>query len=213
LTVQHARFVHRFRGPLSRVWQATADTARYNEAAGFPLHEITEVPQADGSRLFRGKAKVGPFTLFWQDVPCNWVRDRWLLHTRLIENGPIARLTAHFTIVPDGEGCTGTYDLEVEPRGLIGRILAGPMVLKKGGAAFLRLAAEADAWALGQRELPFDVPAPSLPDGARIRAERIATELVAADHPADLVDRLVQLVCEGPENEVTRLRPLAFARR
>jgi class 3 adenylate cyclase len=213
LTVQHARFVHRFRGPLSRVWQATADTARYNEAAGFPLHEITEVPQADGSRLFRGKAKVGPFTLVWQDVPCNWVRDRWLLHTRLIENGPIARLTAHFTIVPDGEGCTGTYDLEVEPRGLLGRILAGPMVLKKGGAAFLRLAAEADAWALGQRELPFDVPAPSLPDGARNRAERIATELVAADHPADLVERLVQLVCEGPENEVTRLRPLALARR
>jgi class 3 adenylate cyclase len=171
------------------------------------------VPQADGSRLFRGKAKVGPFTLIWQDVPCNWVRDRWLLHTRLIENGPIARLTAHFTIAPDGEGCTGTYDLEVEPRGLLGRILAGPMVLKKGGAAFLRLAAEADAWALGQRELPFDVPAPSLPDGARNRAERIATELVAADHPADLVERLVQLVCEGPENEVTRLRPLALARR
>jgi class 3 adenylate cyclase len=87
------------------------------------------------------------------------------------------------------------------------------MVLKKGGAAFLRLAAEADAWALGQRELPFDVPAPSLPDGARNRAERIATELVAADHSADLVERLVQLVCEGPENEVTRLRPLALARR
>ena len=32
-------------------------------------------------------------------------------------------------------------DLEIEPRGLLGRALAAPALLKKGGAAFERLAA------------------------------------------------------------------------
>lgn len=210
---QGARFTHRFRAPLSRVWQALADTARFNEAAGFPLHEVTELPQPDGTRLFRGKARVGPLTVTWQDVPCNWVRDRWLLHTRLIDNGPLARLTARLTLAPDGEGCTATYDLEAEPRSLLGRAVVGPRLLKAGGAAFHRLAAEAEQWALGRRELPFEVPPPSLPTGAEARARRIAAELAEAGHDPALVRRLAALVCEGPENEIARLRPLVLARR
>ena len=31
------------------VWPLYADTARFNEAAGFPTYQVDEVPQPDGS--------------------------------------------------------------------------------------------------------------------------------------------------------------------
>jgi class 3 adenylate cyclase len=204
---------HRFRGPAARVWQALADTARYNEAAGFPRHAITEIERADGTQRFRGRARVAVFDVAWDDLPCNWVRDRWFEHTRLFERGPVDRLTARLDLAPEaGGGCSGTYRVEAEGRGIAGALVARSLVAS-GGRAFRKLAAEADAWALGDRELPFDAPPPDLPAEARARAERIGAELAAAGHGAGLVARLVGLVLTGGENDTARIRPLALARR
>jgi class 3 adenylate cyclase len=207
-----ARFHHCFQAPAARVWQGLADTARYNEAAGFPAHNITEIAQADGTQLFRGSARIGPLAVTWDDRPTNWIRDHWLEHTRLFERGPLARLTGRLTLTPDGGGrCEGVHEIEVEPRGLAGRAVAA-FLLSKGRQAFERLAAQAEAWARGERAVPFDPPAPDLPVNAKRRAERIAAELVAAGHAAGPADRLLRLVLAGGETDVTRIRPLALAR-
>jgi uncharacterized protein YndB with AHSA1/START domain len=81
LVERSALLTHRFRAPAERVWEALADTARYNEAAGFPRHAITEIARGDGTRRFQGRARVGPFDVAWDDLPCNWVRGRWFEHT------------------------------------------------------------------------------------------------------------------------------------
>ena len=75
-------FTFDFAGPLPAVWSAMADTARYNAAAALPKHIVTEVPSADGSITLHGQRKVGPFPLEWEDLPCNWVRERWFEHRR-----------------------------------------------------------------------------------------------------------------------------------
>ena len=70
-----------FAGPLPAVWSAMADTARYNAAAALPRQTITD--GGPGWRVrFLAHAKMGPFTLEWEDLPCNWVRERWFQHRR-----------------------------------------------------------------------------------------------------------------------------------
>src|SRR4051794_19211293 len=209
---RRVRVLCRFRAPCRRVWRALADTARFNEAAGFPVHSVTDITRPDGTRLFRGRARVGPVTVTWDDRPCNWVRDGWFEHTRLFENGPLTRLTARLELTPEGDGCAGSYVLEVEARNLLGRTVVGPALLAKGARTFERLAAEAEAFALGEREAPFDPPPPDLPAGVPQRAERIGAELAAAGHDQALVERLLRLVLAGGEQDVARIRPLARAR-
>src|SRR3954447_26511009 len=212
LLERRVRVFRRFRASCRRVWRALADTARFNEAAGFPVYSVTDITRPDGTRLFRGQARVGPLTVAWDDRPCNWIRDGWFEHTRLFESGPLTRLTARLELTPEGDGCTGVYELQVEARNLLGRTVVGSALLAKGARTFERLAAEAEAWALGEREAPFDPPPPDLPAGVPQRAERIGAELAAAGHDQALLERLLRLVLAGGEQDVARLRPLALAR-
>ena len=71
--VKRRSFVWHFDGPVETIWSVMADTARFNEAAGLPKHDIEEIAQADGSVEYIGRTKLGPFTLVWDDKPVNWV--------------------------------------------------------------------------------------------------------------------------------------------
>ena len=66
-------FVWKFSQPVSAIWPALADTARFNEAAGLPKHRIEEVTQPNGSVRFFAKARKGPFILAWEEIPVEWV--------------------------------------------------------------------------------------------------------------------------------------------
>ena len=44
------------------VWTVLADTARFNEAACFPKHEISERKDPDGGVSYIGTAKISGFT-------------------------------------------------------------------------------------------------------------------------------------------------------
>ena len=41
------------------VWPVLSDTARLNEAAGLPIYQLEETPQADGSVSRIGRARIG----------------------------------------------------------------------------------------------------------------------------------------------------------
>ena len=92
--VKAAQFEWGFDVPVQAMWRVMADTARFNEAAGFPRHQIEEIPQADGSMRFVAHARLGPFPLSWDDHPQNWVENRWFRHLREFRNGPIKSLCA-----------------------------------------------------------------------------------------------------------------------
>ena len=66
-------FEWRFAQPREALWPALADTARFNEAAGLPKHQIEEVRQPDGSNRFFAKARKGLFNLAWEEIPVEWV--------------------------------------------------------------------------------------------------------------------------------------------
>ena len=66
-------FEWRFAEPPEALWPALADTARWNEAAGLPKHQIEEVRQPDGSNRFFATVRKGPCDLAWEEIPVEWV--------------------------------------------------------------------------------------------------------------------------------------------
>lgn len=202
-----------FAGPLPAVWDALADTARYNEAAALPRQTIAATPGGDGGLRFTGKAWIGPVPLAWEELPCNWVRERWFEHERRFERGPLRTFTVRFALTPRGSGCHADYRMEAVPRGLGGRLLLAGGFLGAAGRMFEKLAAQADRFALGARSTPFRAPPAALPAGAGARLDALARQLDAGPYGHGLAGRLAAEIREGAEVDNERLRPLALARR
>jgi class 3 adenylate cyclase len=206
-------FSFAFEGPLAAVWTAMADTARYNAASALPRQTITEMPQPDGSVTFIARARLGGIDLEWEDLPCNWVRERWLEHRRRFRRGPLRALNARFELATVGSGCRGDYRLEVESRGLLGRLVLAGGVLASAERTFRRLARQADRFARGEQPVPFTAPPKPLAGDAARRLERLSAELARSPYGHGLSQRLASLVATALEVDAERLRPLALARQ
>ena len=159
-----------FAGPLPAVWSAMADTARYNAAAALPKQVVTEVPQPDGSVRFMARAKVGPFALEWEDLPCNWVRERWFEHRRRFSPRPAGDTRRALRADPAARAATATTGSTAAPRGLLGRCVLAGGFLAAAARMFARLAAQADRFAQGAQAVPFVAAAAPLAGAARAAA-------------------------------------------
>ncbi len=205
-------WVWHFDRPPAEIWPVMADTARFNEAAALPKHDIEEIPQADGSVVFLGRLKRGPFTLQWREKPVNWVHGQWFEHCREFRNGPFASLCAAFELSPAGAGSRGVYTLTVEPANLLGAVLLAAGFFTSAGRTFAKLAAEANQFAAGMRADPFDhrVP-PASPETAR-RVEAMVAAIEATPNGHRLARRLADFVINAQEVDLWQIRPLRLAR-
>jgi len=208
-----------FDHPPEAVWRVLADTARFNEAAGFPKHAIEERPNPDGTVTYIGRAKLGPFALEWEDVPVDWVAPHRFVHRRLLRRGPLRELTAKLELVSHNGGTRAHYTMIAEPRGLLGRLLLVLGLMRASGRTFGRMSAQAREHLDGLRDEPFVIE-PTVDPGGRARAEAAAARLDAAHSggerelsAAGLGSRLADYVLTGPELDVEFLRPLRLARR
>ena len=93
------------------VWTVLADTARFNEAAGFPKHDVTELREADGSVSYIGKAMIAGFTVRWRDIPLEWIEGERFTHRNEFFGTPIRSLAVSLTLTPDGNGTRADYRL------------------------------------------------------------------------------------------------------
>ena len=201
-----------FDSPPQRIWPLLADTARFNEAAKLPLHDIEETPRPDGSVLYLAQARKGPFKLVWEEKPVNWVSGEWFEHCREFRTGPLKSLCAEFKLTPDGDGARGAYTITAEAANLLGTAMLRTAFFESARRNFTGLAESARACAAGRRETPFDYEPPSLPAGARERlAERVA-QIEASGHGHGLAARLADLVRTAQEVDLTQIRPLKLAR-
>jgi class 3 adenylate cyclase len=207
------RFSFDFAGPLPAVWSAMADTARYNAAAALPRQIVTEEPQPDGGLRFISRTKIGPFALEWEDMPCNWVRERWFEHRRRFRRGPLESLDTRFELTAVGAGCHGDYRLDTAPSGLVGRLLLAGGFFGGAEQMFGRLAAQANRFALGEQAVPFTPSATPVTAASRQRLDAIARQLDGGPYGHGLAQRLATEVAEALEVDVERIRPLALARR
>lgn len=205
-------FEWRFDRPPEAIWPALSDTARFNEAAGLPKHQIEEVGQADGSVRFFAKARKGVFDLAWEEIPVEWVDGQWFRHLRVFSKGPLRTLCATLRLEPDGQGGSlGHYTIDASAANLIGSLILATGFFRAAERNFSRLAESARDWAAGERATPFPVTPPRLSADAAARLEAVLLRIEASENGHGLARRLADWMLSVQEVDLMRIRPLALA--
>ncbi len=198
--------------PPEKLWPLLADTARFNEAAKAPTYQLEEIAQPDGTVLRKGAAKVAGMAMAWEEKPYEWVLNRSFRQVREFSKGPFRRFGPVMTIEPEGGGSKVTYAFEAQPATLLGRLM-GESLMRKAGAIIERLAREGVNFLKGQSETVFDFAPPPAAPGTRQRVEDAVAVLESGPYAHGLARVLGDLVLNGQEIDVGRLRPIALARQ
>ena len=202
-----------FDQPADAVWAIYADTARFNEAAGFPAHTIREEEQADGAVRYFGTGRIGSYTLEWEEIPTNWSQKLWFRHTRLFSRGPFAEITAYVQVESVGTGCVCHYQLTAIPNGWLGTLLLLTGFFKNSEKKFSAMAAQVRQRAADESELAFEFEAPVLAAGGAARAGKLGQQLAGSRYSPQLENHLLHWILERPEVDVWTIRPKALAQR
>ncbi|MBO6781707.1 MAG: adenylate/guanylate cyclase domain-containing protein [Alphaproteobacteria bacterium] len=213
MAVHSHQWVWTFEQSPESLWPYLSDTARFNEAAGLPKHDIIETPQPDGSVLYEGRGKQGRMTLEWREEPVNWVANQWFEHRRHFTKGPLKMLCAQMRLEPDGTGCRCIYTLSAEAAGLLGEIVLRTVFFKSVDKTFGRMVENVARFVAGERDVPFDVEPPKLDAGTRQRVDNAVAAIEESPHGHGLARKLADLATTGQEVDVVKLRPLELARR
>ena len=201
-----------FDHPAAAVWGLMADTARFNEAAALPRHEITEIPQPDGAVRFYGRVRMGPFDIKWREEPVNWVSGQWFEHCRYFETGPLDAMCAYFSLEAKDGKSLGRYTLSARPKTWIGRLILATGFFTSSGRKFAKLAAEANQFAGGARATPFDYLPPTPRPETLARVARAVADIEATPNGHGLAQRLADHVLQAQEVDLWHIRPLQLAR-
>jgi len=204
-----------FAHPRRCVWPLLADTRRWNEAAGFARHHVREVSCDDGSvRVLAELHRLG-HDIRWEELPLDWVRERWFKHRRRFANGPLCDLDAQVELRDTATGCHAHYRLRIVPRNALGALLAR-LLRRATRRNYAVMLASLREHLDGRREQVFDCRPQLPPNAARLAAHRIAAiedSAYGRGAAAGLAPRLASYLMEAPESELQPLRPLQLARR
>lgn len=208
----HRQWQWRFDLPPEQVWPLLADTSRFNEAARAPSYTLEEIPHPDGTVLRKGAAKVAGMAMAWEEKPYEWVLNKSFRQVREFSKGPFRRFGPSMTLRPDDQGGTVVdYAFDAEPATLLGRVM-GDRLMRQAGEIIERLAGEAVGFAQGQRAAMFDYQPPQPAPAAKERIEAAVQALEAGPYAHGLARKLADLVLNGLEADVGRLRALKLAR-
>lgn len=192
--------------PPEALWPVLADTARFNEAAGFPRYERVETPRPDGSVERIGTGRIGPFRLSWVDGDFDFVAGRGFTQMRRFLQGPVRSLEAHMALEAAGAGTRVSWRIRLEAANALLAGLLRVAWLPGAGRIIDRLIRDGAAFAAGQRAAPYDLDPPRLGAGAA-RLRSLAAKL---DDPR--ADRLVGFLSTAADLDVARIRPRRLAR-
>ena len=201
-----------FDHPPEVIWPLLADTGRFNEAAGLPKHQIRQEEQPDGTVRFFAEASIGAVRLAWEEIPVEWVTDRWFRHERRFSKGPLATLIATAELEPTPGGCRCTYRMEAAPANLLGRLLLATQFFPATEKSFSRLIDEVRRYADGASERVFTAKRVPLDPVHTARLQRIVAGIDASPHGHGLGTRLADYVLEAQETDLIRIRPRRLAR-
>jgi serine/threonine protein kinase/class 3 adenylate cyclase len=223
--VREYEFVWELEASPAQLWPFVSNTERLNRAAGLqPVVYETEVEEdaAAGSlrpRVRRfGKMREAGLTVGWEEHPFEWIEGQRLGVLREFRQGPIKWLLNVQELSPlAGGGTRLTHRVRLEPHGLIGRTAAAVKVGIQGRRALDRIYRRMDAaltgklGSLSQVDL-FEEPT-ELSGGRRRQLDALLDQLGAEGVSPAVVERLGDFVATAPDQEVSRIRPLALARR
>jgi class 3 adenylate cyclase len=188
------------------LWPAIADTSRMNRALG-----VAEMKFVDRDGLRRGSSRPGRVRHEWTEVPWNWVAGQWLESLRVYDRGFPRAVWAVFDLVPLDSGTRLYIYFGAVPRNRIGA-LALRVGFPSVGKAYARVLPQVVAAIEKSRPVVLALPSGSLDPGAEARLAAIQARLVARGLDARAVERLVDWVRSGDEQELYRIQVRERAR-
>ncbi len=205
----HIEVAERFRVPAERLWPLLANTDSLNRELGLPHVEYAFTPLPQGGSAVRAKARMGGVLMEWDEHPFEWIWPRQYAVRRVFHRGPMKEFHAAFRFDPDGDGCRVTVTVDLEPAGLVGKLL-GPTFAKRSVAQTLQAVRNFERYILG--EIPSPYPN-RFGRGAVDQAELSGRLRQLIDLPLDqgLAYRIGKFVAEEVDERVCDLRPFDLA--
>jgi serine/threonine protein kinase/class 3 adenylate cyclase len=203
--------------PPRALWPFVSNTDRLDRALGFGAVRYTlKFDPALGVRRFLEGRKAGTIEA-GEEFPYEWVEGRRLGVLREYSRGPFRWVTSVVELAPRGTGTRLTHRLRVEPRGLLVRLGSRWGIgsgLRKGFERVYRRIDGVVTGRLGQSSGldPFEPP-PELPEDRLKRIDSLLAALGKRGVAPEVADRLGRFLIEAPDPELTRIRPIALARR
>jgi class 3 adenylate cyclase len=177
----------------------------------------TEYDPVDGVRRY-GELKSVGLAMRWREQPYEWVEGRRMGVVREFSGGPFRWFVSMVELTPRaGGGTTLTHSIRVEVKGWLGRAIAHLKIGKNARRAMDRVYHRIDAALRGNLEVdagpdPFEPPV-ALSHDRRRRLDRWLDSL--GGHGVDplAIERIGDYLALASPQDVTRIRPLALARR
>ncbi len=190
------------------LWPAIADSSRMNRALG-----VAEMKFEDRDGLRHGSSRPGRVRHEWVEVPWNWVAGQWLESLRIYRRGFSRAVFAVFDLQRLDSGTRLYIYFAAIPRGRVGS-LALRVGFPSVGKGFARVLPQVVAAIEKARPSTLALAAgpASLDPGAEARLLSIQSRLVLRGLDARAVERLVDWVRTGDEQDLYRIQVRERAR-
>ena len=207
-------FTWELASPPEKLWPHVSNTERLNRAIGLPAVTFTNKPGGkNGVRRFARARKLG-LVLEWEEFPFEWVEGRRMGVLRRFSRGPVKWFVSAVDLAPrPGGGTTLTHRIAIEPAGFVGRRIVGfdmRFITRNGLDKVYR---RIDAAAIGADSSdPFE-EAVAVSGPRRRRLDQLVEAVIGRGTDAATVRALGEYVARAPDQEVSRIRPIALAER
>jgi class 3 adenylate cyclase len=195
--------------PPERFWPLVAQTDRLNREMGLPPVAFTLRPQPEGGSRIDAEAKMGPLTFRYQEMPFEWVRGVWFREQRLFSQGPLRRVDMHVRFEPCREGTRMQVDVQIEPSGPMGEVVARA-VGAKSMSDFLRTCRKFERYLLGETATPYPTHSTDSPVDER-RMAQCCERLLLSGADTQTATRMADWLRTTTPQEAVMMRPFELA--
>jgi class 3 adenylate cyclase len=194
------------RGDICSLWSVITDTERMNRAVGMARVDLTPLSNGSASR-YLVSTRLGGFDVQYEERPYEWTYLKAFKVLRKMRTGPVASLEMAYTLDRNKSGGTDVHlQLTMVPR----LWLLTPIIKLRAAQSLRQFAREIERV---DTAIQAGGEPPAISSVGAVRKEalaRAAAKLRTLD-PSPSAERLVELVREGSDLDVSRVRPYALA--
>ncbi len=203
----HYRWEYDLKASPEKLWAFVADTNRFNRDAGLPRVEKSISEKSKNGRqrlrLFRFGMPVE-----WEEQPFEWVKPHRFGVVRRYFKGPVTeiKILAELNQTESG-GTRLVYEIWATPRNAIGKTAIPLQFGVLSTRSFAKAFQEYDRIASAQTEPPlYQKNKVEFSAGGRERLETVKQKLLAENAKEQVVKRLIQVISEGDDLTLARMR-------
>lgn len=196
------------------LWSLVSDTDRFNRDADLPSVELLN----DSATAKEGRRRVRVYKfgvrVEWEEFPFEWVRPHRFSVVRQHVKGPLKELRLRVELTPRDEGGTHLdYKVWVTPRNLFGFVATPIQVGFLSARSFARAISKYDDMAMRGESPIFqtDESNAHFAPGGRERLAALSQKLIEQGAPPDIVQRLKQVIEDGDDLTLARMRSHSLA--